>query len=372
MKLTPDSPALTAYVLGELSPSEAAAVAEAIRENPVLARESAELSGLVDLLAEALGDEKHSLGNDRHEEIFKAGQRPDAKILVLDHKRRSRKHSLFAVAGVAAVVALGFLGLSKFGVDGPETSAGGSDVAGTAGGDLQIIPEIPLKTPSFVTHLALPAMVEQAIAVEGKLPPSEAFEVSEWIDLAGAGSIPQVVVGTVSAYTEIGLCPWHPEHSLLMVNLRVAENAKVKLHVGLNLDPSRVKFSKRVGGISEDLIPNDETLTGSRTVLYEIELRSGEMSIGSLALDPVGKGSSPLSGYLPLTSTPLEEDAISNDFKTARTLAAFARWGAGETRDVGQLKGIANSARDLLTEVTGEKVRYALDAILLAEEFLSR
>lgn len=377
MKPTPDSPALTAFALGELAPSESAAVAAALELDPVLAQESAELSGLADFLGGVLGGDRYSLGRDRHEEIFKAGHRPDGKVLVLDHKRRSRKQSFLAVASVAAVVALGFVGLSNFGVKGPGSAAGGSDVAGTAAGDpapdSQITPEIPEGNPTVDSGLALPAMVERALARDGKLPAREAFEVAEWINLARSSSPPQVVVGAVSAYTEIGPCPWNPERSLLLVNLHAAENAKVKLQADLDLDPARVKSARRIGATSDGLHPLDEeTLTGSQSVLYEIDLLPGETTIGSLDLELAGKDNSPLSGYLPIASTPFPEDAVSNDFKTARTLAAFARWGAGETRDVNQLTRIAASARDLLTEIRDEKVRYALDSILLAEEFLTR
>ncbi|MEN8775196.1 MAG: hypothetical protein ABF382_16745, partial [Akkermansiaceae bacterium] len=116
MKMTPDDPALTAFVLGELSEVESAAVERAVNSDEDLLKEKEVLSSLSGLLSDTLGTGSLSLGEERIAEIHKAGQRPDSDVLVLDHRRRSRRQSFLAVAGVAAVVVAGFVALSQSGV----------------------------------------------------------------------------------------------------------------------------------------------------------------------------------------------------------------------------------------------------------------
>jgi len=389
MKLTPDNPALTAFALGELNDAESRAIAMSLEGDPVLAKEITEISNLVDLLGSTLGAERFSLGRDRHEEIFQSGRRPDAKVLILDHQRRSRRQSLIAVTGVAAVVAAGFIGLSKWGVEAPGATGGGSDVAGNATtgdrevtlGDEKVSPGdgivTPSENPSVTLPLnvgsALPAMVEESLARHHTLPEPDQFVVAAWVNLTNPTSGPKVVVGKVAAYTELGSCPWNPERALLMVNLRALDEGTIPLKAELNLDPSRVKSAMMVGaGEAANLVAEvGDHLEGSKTWLYELELIPGLEKLGSINLEFVEADGSTQSGYLPLAASPLLNRAVSNDFETARTLAAFARWGAGKERDPGRLIKIAHSARDLLTEVKDGKVRDALDAILMAEEHLT-
>ena len=191
------------------------------------------------------------------------------------------------------------------------------------------------------------------------------------MNLTEPNSGPQVVVGKVGAYTEVGSCPWNVDRSLLMVNLRAVDEGRVPLKAELNLDPARVKSAIMVGaGESANLVAEvGDQLEGSRTWLYELELIPGEEKLGSINLEFMGADGATQSGYLPLGSKPLLNRAISSDFETARTLAAFARWGAKGDRDLERLVEISHSARALLTEVKIAKIRYALDAILIAEEF---
>jgi hypothetical protein len=387
MKMTPDNPVLTAFVLGELNEAESRAIAKSLDADRALAKEGAEIFNLAGLLEATLGADRFSLGGDRHEEIFKSGRRPDADVLVLDHRRRSRRQSFIAVAGVAAVVVAGFIGLSKLGVEAPGASGGGSDVAGNASpddlrisagdqaepGDGVVTPSVnPSVSLPMNVGMAVPAMVEESLTRHKKLPEPGEFDVAAWVNLTQPTAGPKVVVGKVAAYTELGSCPWNPEHSLLMVNLRAVDEDKVPLKAELNLDPSRVKSAIMVGaGESANLVAEiGDQLEGSKTWLYELELIVGDEKLGSINLEFVGADGETQSGYLPLASRPLLNRAVSNDFETARTLAAFALWGSKEDRNSERLVEIAHSARDLLMEVKDGNVRYALDAVLMAEEYL--
>jgi anti-sigma factor RsiW len=104
MKITAEDPVLTAYALGELDEPTRASVKAAMAQDESLAREGEAITSLGGLLTQTFQGEGFSLGEERRAEILKAGRRPDADVLVLDHRKRSRRQSFMVVAGVAAVV----------------------------------------------------------------------------------------------------------------------------------------------------------------------------------------------------------------------------------------------------------------------------
>jgi hypothetical protein len=114
--------------------------------------------------------------------------------------------------------------------------------------------------------------------------------------------------------------------------------------------------------------PQVGVLDAARTFLYEVELKDGKEQVGSLDLKTVDDG----EGYLPLADAPFDEETVSTDFTTARTLAEFAMWGASDARDDETLQALSKTARSLLAKVTNEQTRYALDMILLSEESLRK
>ena len=378
MKITPDHPALTAYALGELSEPESTAVARALQKDPALAKECEAISGLAGLLGEALGGDRLSLGADRHQEIFQSARRADAGVLVLDHQRRSRRQSLLTVAGVAVVVVAGFLGLSKMNVKSPGGAPSGSDVAGSgiSGGSAntgpgEVTPAVnPTVSLPLNVGMAVPAMIAESLSREGTLPSADQFDIAAWVNLTRLTSDPKVIIGNVGVYSEVGSCPWNPDRDLLLVNLNARTGSTIALDARLNLNPSRVKSALLVGGDgSANFAPVEGgELQGSKSWLYELELIPGDEELGSINVEVTGEGDAPQSGYLPLGSDPLLNRAVSSDFEVARTLAAFARWGADEKREREELSEVARNARNLLTKVENEQVRFALDAILLAEE----
>lgn len=378
MKLTPDHPNLTALALGELDDADAQKMTKAVQADASLSKEYQQISAMAGLLGETLSSNELSLGADRREEILQSGRRPDADVLVMDHKKRSQRQSIFAVVGVAAVVVAGFIGLSKVGVDGPDTASGTSDAAGHSRGDG--IPGDGVVTPSedAVVNLpmnlgaALPAMVEESLAEKGTLPERDQFDVASWVNLVSLSQSPSVMVGRIDAYTELGSCPWNSDRDLLMVTLRSQDDGKVPVVAELDLDPNRVKSAVLVGGNETGAVvpASGGELEGARTWLYEVELILGNNKIGKVNLEAPNQRGELRSGYLPLAVDPSLNRDVSMDFKVARTLAGFARWGASEDREPGELKAIANASRDLLTEVKDGSTRYALDAILMAEEHL--
>ncbi len=371
MKISPEDPILTAYALGELDESSRASVEAAFAKDEALALEGAKIASLAGFMSETLQGESFSLGDERRDEILKAGRLPDADVLVLDHRRRSRRQSLLALVGVAAVVVAGFVGLSKLGTSGPSASGSGEAASGAdfpkvegLGGETS---EVTLQSGHSVKAVD-PSFVERTLNEKGDLPERDRFQLAEWINAGALSSEPLLTVNNIGAYAELGPCSWDERKSLLLVNLRSLDGKKASVKAKLNFNSERVKSSTLLGSVKS--ATDGELQTGvmesEQSCLYELDLLPGEGQVGSLDLDVADEA----AGYLPLSNASREN--LSDDFVMARVFAEFAQWGKSEARDPEALRATATSARSLLGRVTDEKARYALDMILLAEESLKK
>ena len=197
MKVTPDDPVLTAYVLGELEEKDRSSVERALSADEALREEETAISSLTGLLSATLGGEVLSLGEERIAEIHRAGKRPDSETLVLAHHKRSRRHSLVAVAGVAAAVVVGLVVLSQFDVSGKNPVVG-NEVGGTTsdGGDAIVpagdSPDLPGEySPEVAGTVRIPlgvdradaSFVQRSLEKSDCLPERDRFLVADWIQL---------------------------------------------------------------------------------------------------------------------------------------------------------------------------------------------
>lgn len=387
MKMTPDDPALTAFVLGELSEIESAAVERAVNSDEDLLKEKEVLSSLSGLLSDTLGTGSLSLGEERIAEIHKAGQRPDSDVLVLDHRRRSRRQSFLALAGVAAVVVTGFVALSQFGVDQPTgtvvVDGGGGKGGGIpegatpAGGSKDLPGEVKISSSDGVAvplgiSKADPSFVERSLLADGKLPARHQFKVADWVNLGVVDFDPLLEMAELEGYFESGPCPWDSTKSLWMINLRSLDGREVSPTTKLVFDPELVASARLVGGgrTPETEAPNKGRFSSSQILLYELEVKKDEGQLGSFSISAdVGEG-----GYVPIYGSERIEEDSSAGFRSAVVLGGFARWAASESRNTEILIRLAHEARELLAleEVTDESCRYALDMILQSEETLRR
>ncbi len=387
MKLTAEDPILTAYILGEIDESSRILVEAALAKDQSLAREEASLSALARLMSETLQSEPLSLGGARQDEILKAGRIPDAELLVLDHHRKSRRQSFLAVVGVAAVVVIGFVGLSKLGTNGlthPSVVSSPGEAAAPATeemgeGGLGNLSGMSIQTSLGSHTKILPSLgqtldasfIEKSLTQEGSLPAREYFQIAPWVNALTASSEPELVISNIAVYAELGPCLWNEEKRLLLVNIRPLDGESTRLKATLNFNPERVRSASLLGeelGVQVRPVGEVPLIENECTLLYELDTLSGELAVGSIDLE-VGDEE---RAYLPLRSTPHELESLSDDFLTAVTFAEFARWGSSEAREPEELTKLASRARALLTSVTHEKLRYLLDMILLSEESLKR
>ena len=384
MKVIPDDPVLTAYVLGELEEKERSTVERALSADEALREEETAISSLTGLLSATLGGEVLSLGEERIAEIHRAGKRPDSETLVLAHHKRSRRHSLVAVAGVAAAVVVGLVVLSQFDVSGKNPVVG-NEVGGTTsdGGDAIVpagdSPDLPGEYfPEVAGTVRIPlgvdradaSFVQRSLEKSGCLPERDRFLVADWIQLGAPATGDGTEFDGVAVWYELGPCSWNPSASLLMVRLDVTEGRPVEVSASLTMNPSRVKVVRLVGGAGKDATTSavSVTLEEARTFLYELDLEEGKGELGQLKIQA---GESPEQS-LSLEGLLRNQSQLSSAFATAGILGDYARWGASEERDRERLVRLSQRAKALLEEVVYESTRYALDMILMSEEALEK
>lgn len=184
MKLTPDDPRLSAYLLGELPSAESAAVERAVAADPALRLALDELRGTVDFLERTLSTAPVGLRADQREAIRRAGREADAagKIIELASARRGRNPWYAAIGAAAAVVvAIGLMSkiagpggrLSQRNSSGPAadeiallpmhvpSSGGGSTAAaGGTGGTFVASAPVPQETGAYLDRVARRLVVE--------------------------------------------------------------------------------------------------------------------------------------------------------------------------------------------------------------------
>lgn len=381
MKVTPDDPALTAYVLGELVEKDRAQVERAISSDEELRREEAAISSLSGLLTATLGGKSLSLGEARIAEIHRAGQRPDSGILLLEHRKRARRQSFLAVAGVAAVVALGILLLSRFEA-GSKSSPDGGEVAGAPTGDEVVVaagdsPDLPGRySPEAAGAVGIPlqagradpSMVVKALETTKRLPDRDRFLVADWIQLGAPATEPLATFDGLSVWYELGPCSWNPSASLLMIRLEARNGRPVEVTALLELNPEIVREVQLAGGGGDQggSPAVSAKIEEAKTFLYELDLVEEGGELGKLNL-LIGQG--PMK-VVPLAGKVRSRNEVSTAFATAGILGDFARWGASEERDRETLVRLVRGAKALLAEVSDETARYALDMILLCGESL--
>ncbi len=139
MKLTPDDPRLSAYLLGELPPAEAAAIERAVAADPALRLVLDELKSMTSFLQATLSNEPAGLRPDQREAIRRAGREADAagKVIELASARRGRNPWIAALGAAAAVIVA--VGLAAK-LTGPGGRLGKAGTAPTISDEIALLP----------------------------------------------------------------------------------------------------------------------------------------------------------------------------------------------------------------------------------------
>lgn len=114
MKIHPEDPRLTSFVLGELKPDDAAAVERAAAEDPAVQAAIDELDGMGQLLTDTLFATKPKLRPGQRQAILQAARNPESikNVVKISDHRRSWK-PLAATLAAAALLAFSLIIFSR-------------------------------------------------------------------------------------------------------------------------------------------------------------------------------------------------------------------------------------------------------------------
>ncbi len=396
MNITSDDPRLTALALNELPTEEAVRLRAEIESSTELSSAYEQTLSLVGFLKECHGAAPLSLGEERHEQIFQTGKRPDGEVLMMQNRKRSRRHAVRVFIGAAAVIALGVFLLTHTRVETPglasedgsgvnrvngEAETGGANQAVASGGEVSyplgsrtVITQptiflLPIEFPEFQAE-----KTRRWLYKEKKALPRELNATLSWINTVSPHQEPQLVFEDLALATEVGACPWDDRKNLLLVRLNSLREEEKSVHWvkgELEVMPERVKSIQL---LSEGTRSDSERQAvsfaagASRFLLYEIEFVPGADRLGALHLEVILQSGQEKSAYLPINAG--AKSAPSRDFKMVTLMAAFTRWnqGGGSSEELAE---ISKDARTLYSTVTDPLTREALDLILLTKDLVT-
>jgi hypothetical protein len=176
LKLHPDDPRLTAYLLGELTADEAAEVARAAAADPAVGMALRELQGIQSLLTDTLAPAGSALLPHQRSAVVRAARQQDQAGEIVPMASRGRTWKTYAIpAAAAALVVLGTLVLVNLpGGPGPDHAGNSKDPSGW---DREVPLEIALlpapgppdARSSQVTGTASSRLADQAAARDAAL-----------------------------------------------------------------------------------------------------------------------------------------------------------------------------------------------------------
>ncbi|MCP5532939.1 MAG: hypothetical protein H7A48_07185 [Akkermansiaceae bacterium] len=390
MKLHPEDPRLTSYLLGELSAQDAELVATAIQNDPALAAAIAELEEARDSLAGSLDLGEPRLDREQRARILAAARNAEPKASPFSFA--NLKPYLAPVAAAAAIALVAAITWRS--LHGPDAAIGASEpdateAAESPGGEAGSVPlpalaeRADFRKPQESPEMAIPVIGRQSgfvpiaktIREDRKLPdPSKVrissllnsyqlrpegptvvarFPVSAWHP---DNRSPVVTTHAATAATEVLPCPWKPSSVLVVISLR--GNPSVDCEIEARFVPHTE--SVRRYRLLENRIPSGTATPSashllrageSSLIALEVEASTASGSIGAIEWSANGRAA---------TAVPVELDPSrepSNDARFAALLCAFGLWTANDRDaqvDAALVAALARevAAEDLPTERT--------------------
>ncbi|MEO8614583.1 MAG: hypothetical protein ABI600_05530 [Luteolibacter sp.] len=388
MKLHPEDPRLTSYLLGELGNEEAAAVELAAATDPAVQTALAELNAIQKSLSHTLAPVPNKLLSSQRASVLQAARQADltGKTVPYEAHHRNRKPWFISLAAAAAVM---IAAIFTTRAPAPKASSASNPVSpaeplAPVRQEESVAPPPPPALPpavaavvpaaspvtdvqapvmssrGFVTaadspSLELPVLsgkpnldgITQAIRIERKLPVRERVRLEEILNcfpirLSGVTAIARTQKQTwhpdnrdegISSHTatlaaETLPCPWKPSATLLLISIRGNATNDCDAKVVFHPSPTAV-FHYRLLGFT----PNDDSPTvattklaaGSATTLaIEVEPSTATGNLGTISWRV---NDEPAAG---ITITRTGDNEPSNDARFASLVCAYSQWLAGE------------------------------------------
>ena len=385
MNLPPEDPRLTAYVLGELGPEEAAAVEQAMASTPPLQAEVEGIRHARDFLNEHLTPSQEKLLPAQRETIRQSANtrkiRPSASL-------PERLQVWIIPAAAAAVLAVATtIFLVAPGAQKP-VIAKISKVAPTA----KLTPPPKLAPPAVPTanlsfsqrgstsaaefptldlpleavKPSLPAL-SHSIRTQGKLPARESIHLEEMLNsftyrLNGTAAIARgetphwhpdsrdtgISPHLATLTTEMIACPWKPSSTLLFISLRsgTQDGPEAEVQVAYHADPTTVRRYQLLGFTTTDPKPAGKSATRLTknsvvTLAIEIEPATPGTDLGSLVWSVAGTAAPEIH------LTHRTDAAPSDDARLAALVCTYSQWLRGEQTGIIDAALVFSLAREI-------------------------
>lgn len=383
MKLHPEDPRITAYVLGELGPEDAAAVEQAAEADPALQAEISEMRAIQRLLGNRLATSREQLLPSQRENVRRnAREASGAGKTTSFSGLKERLQPWLIPMSAAAVLAVATTILlrmpqppekpqatspepaeatvpSKLPAPGPAHAGADAVAPATTEPDADfpsLVRRGSVKAAEFPT-LDLPVQagkaslewVSKSIMVDRKMPPSNAVRPEEILNsfqfrFTGTTSIARdrdqaewhpdqqdsrasAPVATLS--TEMIACPWKPSSTLLLISARGNPTKDSEIRLSYQSNPGNVFRYRLIGfppvtGIAVGQLPTKLPANSATVLAIEIEPSKPGSELGMLVWSADGK---PAPAITLLHKSDTEP---SNDARFAALVCTYAQWLAGE------------------------------------------
>lgn len=394
MKLYPEDPRISAYVLGELDAEEAAAVEGAAAADPSLQRLIEETAAMQSLLAKRLSVSKASLHPEQRDTIRNAARTP------LAPGSRSSIATLCDflkpwLIPAAAVIVLTVTTLIMFQMPDDEVSPQVRN-APLPEPAVAVAPQPVKQAPPWSPHrvavkasdfpvLQLPIqaatgnleIVRKSVDGEKKLPAIRDVKLEEILNsfqfrLSGTTAIargpasnwhPDNRDGGVTSHvatlsTEIIASPWKPSAVLLLISLRGNAQNDCEAKLVFRPNPATVLRYRLLGSNSEAAGPISEITSRlpaktATTLAVEIEPSSADRDLGSLEWS-ANQTNAPL-----ISLVRNDEAEPSVDACFAALVCTYAQWLAGEQVGLIDAEIVAALAREVSSaKLTADRVEF--------------
>lgn len=381
-QLHPEDSRLTAYVLGELSPEEAAAIERAAAADPGLRTKIQEMTDIQDFLTERLSASAEQRLPRQRENIRRNPRQAESAA------KSGRFASLQVwIIPAAAVLALATLILTHMPADKPLAAAGEpqsplepapvpppASVPPPAAVPPPVpaawfLPENAVGSPTLdlpvVSEKSNFAGISKSIREDGRMPPHHTVRLEQILNnfafrLNGVTAIargtadnhPPDELGTgipshlATLSTEMIPCPWKPSASLLLISIRGNGQTDRDVKVTFHPEPANIFRYRLLGfnpveGLTPGDLPTKLPAKSATTLAIEIEPSTPAGNLGSLEWSADGK---PAPGISLVRKGDAEP---SDDARFAALVCTFAQWLAAAKDGLIDAEIVAALAREI-------------------------
>lgn len=413
MKLHPEDPRLTSFLLGELSGEEAREVEQAIAEDPALQEASRELEQVRQFLVSDLATLPAKLNPEQRDRVLAEARSLDQGIK--SAPGRSSLRWILPLAAAASITAglFVFLASQQHPVPNPASVSSNTPnqpapdrihlrpAPGPADASAKSIasnarparthPTLPpLLTRGYVAAAEFPSIelpvqsgksslewIRQAILTRHERPAHEEIRVEEILNsfnlrpagvtvvsrLPAAGWHPDdrssgqtSHAATIAA--ESLACPWKPSATLVIITVRGNPNTDCNIKAAFRANSANVSryrllgFSNAVGEPDEPM-PTLLPAKGSNTVAIEIEPKGTATALGEIEWSVNDQS----AAAVPMTRHGSAEP--SDDARFAALICTYAQWLANDPKGLVDIELLAGLARETASDsLSGDRVEF--------------